>query len=88
MIRSNVTITMCQCPLSRATHFYGKSTKDTNYAGHVCQCPLSRATHFYPTPLRASVYEDFNACFFMYFSELSDFWVQQGRKVGRVQIVF
>ena len=53
-----------------------------------CQCPLSRATHFYPTPLRASVYADFNACFCMYFSELSDFWVQQGQKVGRVQIVF
>ena len=61
----------------------------TERIGHeVCQCPMSGSRLCTLPPTNPSVYAGFRPCFFMYLSELSDFWVQLCQKVGKAQIVF
>ena len=67
---------LCQCPMSGSHHFYSFSNIDRK-ATLYCVNALCRAHIISTLPFQnLSIYAGFMPCFFVYFSEFSDFLVQ------------
>ena len=79
---------VCQCPMSGSRLCTVIDGKMEFPEVPECQCPMSGSRLCTLPPKNPSVYAGFRPCFFMYLSELSDFWVQLCQKVGKAQIVF
>ena len=66
---------MCQCPVS-GSRLCTIDFSDLETLNTMCQCPVS-GSRLCTLPLKnLSIYTGFKPCFFVYFSELSDFCVQ------------
>ena len=82
-------VEVCQCPLSRATHFYRKPLENEYYFVIPCVNALYLGLLISTLPLQKPfIYAGFRPRFCMYLSEYSDNLAKQGQKVGRGRIVF